>query len=107
MLNGISVFDTSIKRSSLRDAYQLVQFISRDRFWSAQIDQIYIDEDDEIDIIPRMGRHLIHLGSIDNYEGKLKNLKAFYDQVLPETGWSRYNFINLEFSDQIVCKKRE
>jgi cell division protein FtsQ len=107
MLDGISVFDTSIKRTSLRDAYQLVQFISGDRFWSAQVDQIYIDEDDEIDIIPRMGRHLIHLGSIDNYEGKLRNLKAFYDQVLPETGWSRYYLINLEFRDQIVCKKRE
>ena len=107
MLNGVSIFDTIFKKSSLRDAFLLVDYIKRDHFWSAQIDQIYIDDDDEIDIIPRMGRNLIHLGSIENYEGKLRNLMAFYEQVLPETGWNIYSLVNLEFRDQIVCKRRE
>jgi cell division protein FtsQ len=106
MLNGVSVLDTSIKRSILKDIYRLVQFMRGDRFWSAQIDQLYVDNDDEIDLVPRLGNHKIHLGTIENYEGKLRNLEAFYREVLPVTGWNKYDLINLEFKDQIVCRRR-
>lgn len=106
MLNGVSVLDTSIKNSILKDIYQLVNYINDDNFWSAQIDQIYVDNNDEIDLIPRVGNQLVHLGTAENYEGKLRNLAAFYDKVLPEVGWNKYSVINLEFRDQIVCKRR-
>jgi len=107
MLNGVSVLDTSIKNSILKDIYHLVNYINDDKFWSAQIDQIYVDGNDEIDLIPRIGNQLVHLGTAENYEGKLRNLEAFYDKVLPEVGWNKYSLINLEFKDQIVCKKRD
>jgi cell division protein FtsQ len=106
MLNGVSILDTSIKRSVLKDIYPLVNYLNDDSFWSAQIDQIYVDGNDEIDLIPRAGNQIIHLGSAENYEGKLRNLEAFYDKVLPEVGWNKYSVINLEFKDQIVCKRR-
>jgi cell division protein FtsQ len=106
MLNGVSVLDTGIKNSILKDIYHLVIYINDDNFWSAQIDQIYVDSNDEINLIPRVGNQLIHLGTAENYEGKLRNLEAFYDKVLPEVGWNKYSLINLEFKDQIVCKKR-
>jgi cell division protein FtsQ len=106
MLNGVSVLDTSIKNSILKDIYHLVNYINDDNFWSAQIDQIYVDGNNEIDLIPRVGNQLVHLGTAENFEGKLKNLGAFYDKVLPEVGWNKYSLINLEFRDQIVCKKR-
>jgi cell division protein FtsQ len=106
MLNGVSVLDTSIKNSILKDIYKLVNYINDDKFWSAQIDQIYVDGNDEIDLVPRVGNQLVHLGTVENYEGKLRNLEAFYDKVLPEVGWNKYSLINLEFKDQIVCKRR-
>lgn len=106
MLNGMSVFDTSIKRTILRDIYSLVEYIDDDSFWAAQIDQIWVDQDDEIDLIPRVGNHIIHLGTIENLEGKLRNLSAFYEKVLPEVGWNKYSVINLEYKDEIVCKRR-
>jgi len=106
MLEGVSVLDTSIKNTILRDIYFIVEYISDDDFWSAQIDQIFVDRDDEIDLIPRVGNHVIHLGTAENFEGKLRNLEAFYEDVLPETGWNKYSLINLEFKDQIVCKRR-
>jgi len=106
MLNGVSVLDTSIKNSILKDIYYLVEYINDDSFWSAQIDQIYVDNNDQIDLIPRVGNQVIHLGTTENIEGKLRNLAAFYDKVLPEVGWNKYSVINLEFKDQIVCKKR-
>jgi len=106
MLDGVSVLDTSIKNSILKDIYHLVNYINDDNFWSAQIDQIYVDGNDEIDLIPRVGNQLVHLGTTENLEGKLRNLEAFYDKVLPDVGWNKYSLINLEFKDQIVCKKR-
>jgi cell division protein FtsQ len=107
MLENVSVFDTSMKDVLLRNLFLLVKYINNDKFWSAQIDQIYVDNREEIDLFPRVGNHLIHLGSLENYEGKLRNLEAFYDKVLPVAGWNRYSMINLEFKDQIVCRRRE
>jgi cell division protein FtsQ len=107
MLNGVSILDTSVKNSILKDVYQLVNYINNDNLWSAQIDQIYVDNDDEIDLIPRLGNNIIHLGTTENFEGKLRNLEAFYRKVLPVVGWNKYDLINLEFKDQIVCRKRE
>jgi cell division protein FtsQ len=106
MLNGTSVLDTSIKNSILKDIYYLVEYINNDNFWSAQIDQIYVDNNNQIDLIPRVGNQVIHLGTTENTEGKLRNLAVFYDKVLPEVGWNKYSLINLEYKDQIVCKRR-
>ena len=106
MLAGVSVLDTSIKNSILKDIYHIVNYINNNKFWSAQIDQLYVDGNDEIDLIPRVGNQIIHLGTAENFEGKLRNLGAFYEKVLPEVGWNKYSLINLEFKDQIVCKKR-
>jgi len=106
MLNGISVLDTSIRNTILKDIYFLVNYINNDSFWAAQIDQIFVDSYDEIDLIPRVGNHIIHLGTADDFEGKLMNLRVFYDKVLPEVGWNKYSNINLAFRDQIVCRRR-
>lgn len=106
MLSGVSVLDTSIKNSILKDIFYLVNHINRDDFWSAQIDQIYVDMHDEIDLIPRVGNHVIHLGSPEEFQDKLRYLRVFYDKVLPEVGWDKYSLINLAYKDQIVCRKR-
>jgi len=105
MLRGVSILDT-VSKSVLRDVFHLVEFINNDSFWSAQVDQISIDSDREIDVIPRVGNQIVHLGSAENFEQKFLNLEAFYKEVLPEVGWRKYETINLEYKDQIVCKIR-
>jgi len=107
MLDGISVLDTSIKKSVLKDIYHIVKYIRDDRFWSAQIDQIWVDDNSEINLIPRTGKHIIHLGSAEDFTGKLENLEAFYMKILPLAGWDTYRRINLEFKGQIVCNKNQ
>jgi cell division protein FtsQ len=106
MLDSLSVLDTTIKNSVLKDVFPFMNYINGDSFWSAQIDQIYVNSNDEIDLIPRVGNHIVHLGTFENFKGKLRNLQAFYENVLPEVGWNKYSVINLEFKDQVVCKKR-
>jgi cell division protein FtsQ len=106
MLSGVSVLDTSIKNSILKDIFHLVSFINKDDFWSAQIDQIYVDGNNDIALVPRVGNHTIKLGSVENFEAKLTNLEIFYKKVLAEIGWDRYSTINLAYRDQIVCRRR-
>jgi len=106
MLNGVSVLDTSVKKSVLKDVYRLVTYLRNDQFWSAQIDQLHVGGDGRIVLIPRLGNHVIHFGTTENLQGKLRNLGTFYREVMPVTGWNMYESVNLEFRDQIVCRRR-
>lgn len=106
MLSGVTILDTSISKTILRDIYHMVNHIRKDDFWSAQIDQIYVDGNNEIDLIPRVGNHIIKIGTPEDFTEKLTNLQTFYRKVMPEVGWDRYSVINLKYKGQIVCKKR-
>lgn len=101
---GISLFD---RRNSLllKDIYMLVNYINKDAFWKAQIEQIYVNEAGELELIPKLGNHIILLGDVNNLENKLKNLMVFYKEGLKNAGWYTYKLINLKYSDQIVCIK--
>ena len=80
-----------------------------DNFFSpvVQIDQIYINENNEVQLIPRVGDHLIVLGNFDRYEQKLEKLRKFYLFGLNETSWNIYSKIDLRFKDQVVCTRKE
>jgi len=83
----------------------LAAHINSDTFLKSQIIQIYIKENKEIELIPRVGNHNILLGNLNGYEEKLKKLKLFYSDGVKQTGWNNYKEINLKFKDQIVCVK--
>jgi len=89
----------------LLDLYKLASYIYHDDFWRAQFEQIYVNGS-EIELVPRVGTHLIELGSIENYKTKLRNLKALYNQGLPKAGWNNYKKINLKYNNQVICTKR-
>ena len=38
---------------------------------------------------------------------KLDTLEKFYHYGLSQAGWNKYKYINLEFDNQIICKRRE
>ena len=53
-----------------------------------------------------MGNHRIMLGTLNEFEEKLANLKLFYEQAIPKVGWEKYSMINLKYKNQIVCTKK-
>ena len=107
MLEGMSVLDTAMGNTILRDVYDIVNYVNNDKFWSAQIDQIYVTNQNKIEMVPRMGNHVIKIGPYTNFENKMHNLELFYTQVMPNVGWDKYSEINLEYEGQVVCKRRE
>ena len=86
--------------------YDFALFLKRDDFWNAQIEQIYVDYDEEIELIPRVGNHIILLGKFDNYEFKLNKLLSLYKNGFSRTGWNCYRKINLKYDNQVVCTKK-
>lgn len=88
------------------DIFELSKIIYYDTFWKAQIQQIYINSQGEIELIPRVGAHIIIFGKFDNHDKKLWKLKAMYQNALSHTGWDKYKTINLKYGNQVVCTKR-
>ena len=84
----------------------LAKYLSSDSLWNAQIVQIYLKENKEIELVPRVGNHTILLGDITNYQEKLRKLYLFYEKGVNQVGWNDYKEINLKFRNQIVCVKR-
>jgi cell division protein FtsQ len=94
------------ENSALSDLYHLVQYIRKDQFLSALIDQIEVSSRGDIALITRTGGHTVILGDIADMETKFATLVAFYKQVRPEAGWNMYRSINLKYTGQVVCRRR-
>jgi cell division protein FtsQ len=96
-----------IDNSRLRKAFLLAQYISKDPFWNAQIEQIHIDYSGEATLTPKIGDHIIPFGAPDkDIEIKFKKLATFYKEAMPHEGWNEYKSISVAYKNQIVAKKR-
>ena len=95
------------KSFAMRDLYKFGVFLQNNSFWDAQIVQINVLPGKDIELIPRVGNHVIYLGKLDHFEDKLNRLKSFYENGLNKVGWNKYKRISLEFDNQIICTKRE
>lgn len=92
--------------TELNDLFKLAQFINQNEFWKAQVSHIYVNQQEDIELSPRVGHHNIIFGSIDNLEEKFDKLNLFYKKGLNRTGWNQYETINLKFKNQVVCTKK-
>ncbi len=90
-----------------QEIYRTADFISKDSLWSAQIAQIYVDQDHQIELIPRVGTNRILLGNADSLETKFSNLLTFYKKAIPQVGWDRYKTINIKYVNQVVGIKND
>ena len=83
-----------------------VNYLQSDELWRNQITQIYVNAANELELVPRVGNHIILLGGLDDYENKMNKLEAMYSKGFEITDWNAYSLINLKFKDQVICKKR-
>lgn len=87
------------------DLFKMANFISQDEFWNAQVSQLFVNDEKEFELIPRVGNHEIIFGEAEKIPFKFDKLMVFYKEALPKTGWNEYSTINLKFKNQIVCTK--
>ena len=77
------------------------QFLQTDEFWNNQIEQIYVLKGRKgervVELIPRVGNHVVYLGTMDDYQKKLRRLRIFYEKAVSTVGWNKYARVNLEY----------
>jgi len=86
--------------------FDFADYINKDPFWSNQIMQININDKLKVELVPRVGDHMVMMGDLSRYKQKLEKLKMLYLYGLNEIGWNQYKTIDLQFRDQVVCTKK-
>lgn len=107
ILEGFNGRVDTLMTANAKDLYKAALFIKQDTLWDAQVEQLYINDKNDIEMVPRVGNQRIVLGSAKDIEIKMANLLAFYKQAMPKVGWNAYRTINLKYINQIVCEKRD
>jgi cell division protein FtsQ len=106
-MNINEVRHDSLPRSlhTVYDVYRLAEFITNDDFWNSQIEQIYVNNNFEFELIPRVGSNIIELGRVEDLNEKFENLKILYLRGFNNLGWNKYEKISLKYKNQVVCTK--
>ena len=87
--------------------------------WKSLVVQVNVLPDRSIEIVPRVGNHIVHLGPLPEanskekrqelinqfVDRKLTRLEKFYKYGLAQAGWNKYSYIDIEFDNQIICRK--
>ena len=106
--DSVDNYNVNDDKNSLNidDICEFVNYLQSDELWVNQIAQVYVTETNEMELVPRVGNHIILLGGLDSYEKKMNKLKAMYSEGFAITDWNAYSVINLKFKDQVICKRR-
>lgn len=89
--------------------------------WRNMVEQINVLPDRSIEIVPRIGSHIVHLGTLPDdrnsekraelisafVDKKLTRLAKFYKYGLSQAGWNKYYYVDIEFDNQIICKRHD
>ncbi|MGI6243231.1 MAG: cell division protein FtsQ [Prevotella sp.] len=98
----------------------LAENLMSNEFWKNQIVQINVLPNRGVELVPRVGNHIVYIGQLPEtkYVGmrqkliseyvtkKMDRLEKFYKYGLSQAGWNKYSYINIEFDNQIICKKQ-
>lgn len=97
----------------------LAKAIMANDLWHNLVEQINVLPNADIEIVPRIGDHIVCLGPLpeattkekrqqlinDFVNTKFTRLEKFYRYGLSQAGWNKYDYINIEFDNQIICKR--
>ena len=92
----------SVKDSALlQEIRETAQFILADPFWLAQVAQVDINPEGNMEMIPVVG----NLGRGEQIPAKFNRLMVFYRQVLSKTGFDKYKLIDVQYKGQVVASR--
>ena len=97
----------------------LAKAIMANDLWHNLVEQINVLPNADIEIVPRIGDHIVCLGPLpeattkekrqqlinDFVNTKFTRLEKFYRYGRSQAGWNKYDYINIEFDNQIICKR--
>ena len=98
--------DMEAERNIREELVTLGEELREDPFLNVLIEQIHVDEQYDMILIPKIGEEIIILGDLSDLEIKLEKLRVFYREALTYEGWGKYKSLNLKFKDQVVGRMK-
>lgn len=100
----VPIANGNIDSVMVRKLYTLAGFVHENSFWKANTEQIFVDAERNMVLIPKLGRAKLIIGDVDRIKEKLNDLSLLYLNGLPAMGWEQYERIDVKFKDLIICK---
>ncbi|MDY5968553.1 MAG: hypothetical protein SPJ13_00835 [Bacteroidales bacterium] len=87
--------------------YNLALFLYNNPEYGVLFDQEYMNEEGDLCLVPKVGDHIVVVGSDDDLDRKFHDLLAFYREGLQQVGWDTYRQISLKYKHQVIGTRRE
>ena len=100
-------FGSDSASAQIKTLWQVALFLDSHPDYKPLIDQLHVQENGEILMVPKVGDQIIELGDDSDLENKFADLLAFYRNGMPRAGWNTYSRISLKFKGQVVCTKKQ
>jgi len=84
--------------------YNYLKAIDTSAYFKSMTEEIYINEEGDLTIVPKIGPNEIIFGDDKDLSDKLNKMYTFYSKVLNTVGYNHYKSINLKFRNEVVCK---
>ena len=91
-----------MKAHQIHDILAIAKQLPKDEFLQALIEQIYLEKDGSITLIPKVGKQELILGSTEKLNLKLRNIKLTYKSIVRIKGFDKYERFIYEYTNQII-----
>jgi cell division protein FtsQ len=100
----VPIVNGNLTKSMIKKVYTLSTYVQENEFMEALTEQIFVDNNNDLIIIPKIKNQRIVIGDTTLIPEKFDKLALFYQEGLNHIGWGKYQTINLKYKNQIVCK---
>lgn len=95
-----------VAKNELNNVFVIAKRIQNDAFLESHVTEIHQKENGNIELKFRLHDFRIQLGSLDQLDKKINNLKAFYRKAMKDGTLDRYSAVNLRFDKQVIGTKK-
>lgn len=95
-----------VEKNILNNVGVVARKVQSDEFLKNNVVEIRQNENGSIDLKFRKDDFVIQLGSLEQLDKKINNLKAFYQKAMRDSTLNKYSVVNLRFDKQVICTKK-
>ena len=102
----VTLVTGDVEKEDLEVVYTMALKVYSDSFLKTYVTEIHQEKNKEISLKMRLLDFKVLVGSLENLDEKMKNLKAFYQKAKKDKVLDIYKSVNLQFDNQVVCTKK-